>query len=174
MESPFGKTVSPHFCNCTKRDAITGVFLWIDFVNTIFSLFILLKHLFGHVLQNRSSQKFRKTYRKTPAPEFIFLKKLHHQACNFVKKRLQHRCFTVNFAKWLKALCRVPPVSASNFSSTPSWPLDCAELISTFSQVSVFFLLIFLSHFMFLIEARNKSIWCYTKFSVKQALFLTS
>ena len=77
MESPFGKTVSPHFCNCTKRDAITGVFLWIDFVNTIFSLFILLKHPFGHVLQNRSSQKFRKTFRKTPAPEFIFLKKLH-------------------------------------------------------------------------------------------------
>ena len=33
---PFGKTVSPHVCNCTKNDAITGVFLLIDFVNTIF------------------------------------------------------------------------------------------------------------------------------------------
>ena len=29
-----------------------------------------------------------------------------------------HRCFTVNFAKLLKALCRTPLVSASNFNST--------------------------------------------------------
>ena len=34
--------------------------------------------------------------------------------------------------------------------------------------------LIFLSHFLFLVEARNKSIWFYTKFWFKQAPFLTS
>ena len=51
-------------------------------------------------------------------PEFFFFEKVaHRQACNFIKKRLQHRCFTVNFAKLLKALCRTPPVSASNFNS---------------------------------------------------------
>ena len=30
----------------------------------------------------------------------------HYQAYNFIKKRLQDRCFTANFAKLLKALCR--------------------------------------------------------------------
>ena len=61
----------------------------------------------------------KKTYMKTPVPEFFSLDKVaYHQACNFIKKRLQHRCFTVNFAKLLKALCRTPPVSASNFNST--------------------------------------------------------
>ena len=27
----------------------------------------------------------------------------HLKACNFIKKRLQHRCFPVKFAKFLKA-----------------------------------------------------------------------
>ena len=65
------------------------------------------------------SLKYQKTYRKTPVPEILFLEKLaRHQGCNFIKKRLQHRYFTVNFAKLLKALCRTPPLSASNFNST--------------------------------------------------------
>ena len=47
-------------------------------------------------------------------PEFFLLDEVaHHQACNFVKKRLQHRCFTVNFAKFLKAPSRTPPMNAS-------------------------------------------------------------
>ena len=40
-----------------------------------------------------------KTYKKTPLPEFLSDKVVHHQACNFIEKRLQLRCFTVNFAK---------------------------------------------------------------------------
>ena len=37
-------------------------------------------------------------------------------ACNFIKKRLQHRCFLVNIAKFLKtAFYRTPPVAASGF-----------------------------------------------------------
>ena len=36
MGSLFGKNVSPRVCNCTKKEAITGVFPWIDFANTFF------------------------------------------------------------------------------------------------------------------------------------------
>ena len=49
---------------------------------------------------------------------FFFDKVVHDQACNFIEKKLQHRCFTVNFTKLLKALCRTPSVSASNFNLT--------------------------------------------------------
>ena len=54
-------------------------------------------------LQNRSFQKFWKTYKKTSLPEFLSDKVLHHQACSFIKKRLQLRCFNVNFAKLFQA-----------------------------------------------------------------------
>ena len=111
MESLSGKTVNPHVYNYTKKEAITGVFLWIQFF-----WFITLKHPFGHVLQN-SSSKFWKTYRNTPVTEFFLLKNLHTIKPTTLKG-LQHRCFTVNFAKLLKSLCRTPPVSASNFNST--------------------------------------------------------
>ena len=32
----------------------------------------------------------------------LFLTKLQAHACNFIKKRLQHRCFPVNIAKFLR------------------------------------------------------------------------
>ena len=96
----------------------------------------------------------------------------HHQACNFIKKRLQHKWFTVSFTKLLKALCRTPQ-GVLLISIQPSKPLDCVRRISTFFQY-YFLFWIFLNHFLFLIEGRNKSIWLYNKFSVKQALFLTS
>ena len=52
-------------------------------------------------------------------PEFFLLDEVaHHQACNFIKKRLQRRCFTVNFAKFLKAPSRTPPVNASAVNAT--------------------------------------------------------
>ena len=103
---PLEKAVSPHVRNCTKKNAITGVFLWIAFGNTSF-----LVHF---------TQAFVRTgYRKTPVPEFFLLDKVaHYQACKFNKKRLQQSCFTVNFAKLLKVPCRTPPVSASDFSAT--------------------------------------------------------
>ena len=34
--------------------------------------------------------------------ESIFKKAAGLKACNFIKKRLQHRCFPVNFAKFLR------------------------------------------------------------------------
>ena len=35
--------------------------------------------------------------------EFLFNKVAGLQACNFIKKRLQHRCFSVKFTKSLRA-----------------------------------------------------------------------
>ena len=52
--------------------------------------------------KNRCSQKFRKTYRKTPVPESPF----QLQASGLqtlLKKRLWRECFPVNFTKSLKA-----------------------------------------------------------------------
>ena len=40
---------------------------------------------------------------KTPVLEFLFKKIADPQACNFIKKRLQHMCFPVKFAKFLRA-----------------------------------------------------------------------
>ena len=81
--------------------------------------FISFKHPLGYVLQNRSFQKFRKTYRKTPLPEFLSDKVVHQQACNFNQKRLQLRYFTMNFAKLFGHIFyRTPPVSVSHFNST--------------------------------------------------------
>ena len=41
------------------------------------------------------SQKFRNFHRKTPAVKSLFHKVADLQACNFLKKRLQHSCFPV-------------------------------------------------------------------------------
>ena len=35
-------------------------------------------------------------------PEFLFLKSCRPEGCNFIKKRLWHRCFPVNFMKFLR------------------------------------------------------------------------
>ena len=120
------------------------VLSWNRFYEYNFCSLISLKHPFGHVLHNRF---------------------------NFIKKRIQHRCFTINFAKLLKTLCRTPPVSASNFNSTFLTLRPSKTYIFVFPALHFW---IFLSHFTFFIEDRNKSIWFYTKFPVKQALFLTS
>ena len=39
------------------------------------------------------------------------------QPCNFIKNGLQHRCFPMNLLKFLRLICRTPPVAASFFSS---------------------------------------------------------
>ena len=49
------------------------------------------------VKKKRCSLKFLKILRKVPIPESFFNKV---EACNFVKERLWHRCFPVNFAKF--------------------------------------------------------------------------
>ena len=48
------------------------------------------------------SWKFRRIHRKAPALESVFNKVAGLKACNFIQKRLQHKCFPVNIAKVLK------------------------------------------------------------------------
>ena len=47
-------------------------------------------------------QKFRRFHRKTPVLESLSLFLIKLQACNFIKKRLQNRCFPVKSAKFLR------------------------------------------------------------------------
>ena len=55
----------------------------------------------GMFCKKRCSSKFCNIHRKTPVLESLF-NKVEGQACNFIEKRLQHRCFPVNIAKFLK------------------------------------------------------------------------
>ena len=50
------------------------------------------------------------------------------KACNFVKKRLQHRCFPVKFAKFL----RTPPVAAYEFCSG-----GCVRIVSVSKYIII-------------------------------------
>ena len=45
---------------------------------------------------------FAYIHRETPVLESLFNKVAVPKACNFIKKRLQHRCFPVNIAKYLR------------------------------------------------------------------------
>ena len=77
----------------------------------------------------------QESYRKTAVPEFfVYDEVAHHQVCNFIKKRLQQRCSTVNFAKFLKAPSRTPQVNASAFDR-----LNREKRISMFSQKFLLF-----------------------------------
>ena len=51
-------------------------------------IFFVRKQLLGGVVYKECSSKFRQIYKKTPVSESLF-------------KRLQHRCFPVNFVKVL-------------------------------------------------------------------------
>ena len=53
--------------------------------------------------RKRSYLKFREFHWKTSVLESVFNKATGLKACNFIKKRLQHRCFPLKFAKFLKA-----------------------------------------------------------------------
>ena len=48
------------------------------------------------------SLKFRNIHRKTLVLESLFNNVAGLQGCNFLKKRLQHRCFPVNIGKFLR------------------------------------------------------------------------
>ena len=39
---------------------------------------------------------------KTPVLESLFNENAGLQSCNFIKKRLQYRCFPINIAKFVK------------------------------------------------------------------------
>ena len=51
------------------------------------------------------SKKFCNIHRNTPVSESLFNKVVGLQACNFIKRRLQHKCFSVNIGKFLR-----PPI----------------------------------------------------------------
>ena len=56
--------------------------------------------------QKQPAEVFRKilqVHRKTPVLEFRFNKVTVFKTSNFIKKRLQHSCFSVKFAKFLKS-----------------------------------------------------------------------
>ena len=48
------------------------------------------------------SWKFRNIQRKTPVLESFFNNFSGPQVCNFINKKLQHRCFPVNITKFLR------------------------------------------------------------------------
>ena len=89
----------------------------------------LLEAVIRNVLQNRCFLKFRQFHRKTPVLESRFNKVAGLKACNFIKKRFQHSCFPVKFAKFIRT-----PFFKEHF-----WwlPLPCPAL----------FVVLFLSYF---------------------------
>ena len=60
---------------------------------------LLQKQPFEDVLQNRCSSEFCNIYRKTSV--------LNQNAFNFIKQRLQNRCFPMNIAKFLRTAVSV-------------------------------------------------------------------
>ena len=60
------------------------------------------KQPFADDLQNRCSKRFCNIHRKTPVLESLFNNVPGLKVCNFIRKRLHHRCFlVVNIAKFL-------------------------------------------------------------------------
>ena len=59
----------------------------------------LQKQPFADLLQNECSLKFTNIYRKNTCVRVTCVG-VNIQACNFIKKRLQYRCFPVNIAKF--------------------------------------------------------------------------
>ena len=53
--------------------------------------------------EKRYSQFFFKNHRKTSVLQFLYDKVAGLKTCIFIKKTLQHKCFPVNIAKFLKA-----------------------------------------------------------------------
>ena len=61
------------------------------------------KQQFTEVFRNRCSYKFRNIHRKTSMLESPSDKVVGLNTCNFTEKRLQHRCFLMDIAKFLRA-----------------------------------------------------------------------
>ena len=72
------------------------------------------KQSFADFLQNKYSENLRKFHRKKPVLESLLNKVAGLKVSNFIKKRLQRRCFCVKFQKFLRVLFyRTPLVTAS-------------------------------------------------------------
>ena len=70
--------------------------------NTSKGLYILVR-LQKQPVENIFQNRFYNIYRETPVLESLFHKDAGVQVCNFIEKRLQHRCFLLNITKFLRA-----------------------------------------------------------------------
>ena len=64
------------------------------------------KWLLRPLIQAATRENFCNIHRKTPVLESLFIKVASLQPCDFIKKRLQHRCFPVKFAKFLTPILK--------------------------------------------------------------------
>ena len=69
-------------------------------------IFFTTTYTFADVLQNRCSLKNCKAQKKIPEPEYLFNKVTGVYAATLLKKRLRHRCFLMNSARYLRRLFR--------------------------------------------------------------------
>ena len=68
----------------------------------VYPVGIVSTYYFAGVLQNRCSLKFRNIHKKLLVLGSLFNTIAVFQPCNYIEKKLQHRCFPVNIAKSLK------------------------------------------------------------------------
>ena len=64
----------------------------------------------------------------------LFNKVASLQACNFIKKRLQHRCFLVNFAKILRAPILKNICERLHLSITKRWSICWSQSVYFWSE----------------------------------------
>ena len=91
-----------------------------------FSLLSLQKQLPEVFYKKRCSWKFCNIHKKTAVLKSPFNSSWSRlQACNFLKKRLQHRCFPVNIVKFLRTstlnICERLLLSRSLFGDIHLW-----------------------------------------------------
>ena len=88
--------------------------------------------------EKKCSEKLRNIHRKIPVLESLFNNVASLKACNFIKKRLQHRCCPVNIAKFLR---------------TPTLRNICERLLLTIESLVKLF--VFDSTIVLLISTNN-------------------
>ena len=110
LQWPFRKSKAPIYMFHKKSLMRSGTKLFYSNIN-LSLLFTgsmkveycpIRKQSLADVLQNMYSSKFCKIYRKTSVLESLFNEVEGLNTCNFIKKRLQHECFPVNFCEIFK------------------------------------------------------------------------
>ena len=84
-----------------------NIYTWIksflfDILPTFFSFSCLIFYLSDNQKLPSGCSIKEAAQKKTLVLESLFHKTAALEACNFIKKRLQHRCFAVNIAKFLR------------------------------------------------------------------------
>ena len=77
--------------------------------------------------KNRCSQNFCKLHRKTSVLVPLFNKVAGLKTCKFIKNRLQHRCFSVKFTKFMKS-------GTSLFRNFHSWITLVQSVVSFYKS----------------------------------------